>query len=164
MKKIIPRDLTVEQINPLFKACLATENSKNIIRVVLFQKEQGFEQDSRAIFFDGDKINLAKPQLEYSLGQSKDAHLKNTFTTTDTITDRYDGEKWTTSTPAILAYLHMLLAAELIAPVDPKTAKMHFKTEIIPTYLLTDPQFVKWIKENEPKLSEKYYGKEPADD
>lgn len=160
MKKVIPRDLTLEQINQLFKACLPNESSEYVIKAVLFQKEKGFVQDSKAIYFDADKIKLAKPQLEYSMGQLKDVHLKRSTITTQSVTERYDNVQWAHEVPPIMAYLHMILAAELITPVDAKTGEMTITTEIIPTLCLFDENFPEWIRKNEAELSCKYYGQQ----
>lgn len=160
MKKVIPRDLTLEQINSLFNLCLPNESSRDIIRVVLFQKEKGFDHDSKAIYFDAEKIKLAKPQLEYSMGQLKNVHLKRTTITTKSVTERYDNVQWAHEIPPIMAYLHMILAAELITPVDSQTGEMTITTEIIPTLCLFDKNFVEWIRKNEAKLSYKYYGQQ----
>ncbi len=157
MPSIVPRDLTIQQINYLFKACLPKQESIKVIRTVLFQKENGFEQDSKAIYFDADMIKKAKPQLEYSMGQLKDVHLKRPIITSTSITERYDNVQWATDSAPIMAYLHMLLAAELITPINPN-GEMTITTEIIPTLHLYDKRFGAWIRENEPKLSYKYYG------
>ena len=169
MRKLYPRNLTGEDINNVFQICVAKEDSKEVIRVILFQKKYGFPEDSRPIFFDKDKIEKMKPQLEYSLGQLKDVHDDYPSTTTDTIKDRYDDVEWTQNQTVLMAYLHLLLAADLVKPVDISTGELEFTSEIIPTLHTQDPNLGSWLKENKEKFLTKVYGpkkggQEPADD
>ena len=71
-------------------------------------------------------IKKFKPQLEYTLGQLKEVYLKNDFITPESVKVRYDNVLWTNSTAPVIAYLHLLLAAELITPLTPESPKIHF--------------------------------------
>ena len=152
MKNLDPCNLTVEDIDEIFKRCLARESSKETIRTVLFQKEHGFNEDSRAIHFDKKMIELAKQELEYSLGQLQDVHENYTSITTDSVKDRYDGVQWTNNTPFIMAYLHLLLAADLVKPIEFSTGELEFKDTIFPTLLSSDPNIKNWYKQNRNKI------------
>ena len=149
MKQLIPCSLTVNNINSLFKKALAQEDTTETIRVVLFQKAHGFKEDSRAVYFDKKIIEKIKPKLEYSLGQLQDVHENYTSITTDSVKDRYDETQWTDNSTSIMAYLHLLLAAELVKPIEFSTGEFNFTDKIIPTYLSSDPKYLSWFKQNE---------------
>ena len=164
MKKVPYRDLTMQDINVIFKHSLAREDSKEVIRTVLFKKENGFEPESRPIFFDTEMIKKFKPQLEYTLGQLKDVHSNQKFSTTDSIKERYDNVLWANSTPPVMAYLHLLLASELIEPLTKQNANLKFTKNIMPTLGSYDSNSPHWLKVNKSNLLEHFFGKEPADD
>ena len=156
--KVPYRDLTCEDINTIFKFSLAREDSKDVIRVVLFKKEYGFKEDSRPIFFDADMIKKFKLQLEYTLGQLKEVYLKNDFITPESVKARYDNVLWANSAAPVLAYLHLLLAAELITPLNSENPKMHFTKNIIPTLGSYDSNYTYWLRNNTPQLLEHFFG------
>lgn len=168
MKNLNPCNLVVEDIDRIFKRCLARESSEETIRTVLFQKKHGFKEDSRAIHFDKSMIELSKQELEYSLGQLQDVHENYTSITTDSVKDRYDDVQWTDNTPFIMAYLHLLLAADLVKPIEFSTGELEFNNTIFPTLLTTDSNIRNWYKQNRDKihidLFEKSLAHEHADD
>lgn len=168
MNQLMPCDLTVASINSFFKTCLAKEDSKEVIRVVLFQKKHGFKEDSKAVFFDKKQIEETKPYLEYSLGQLLDVHENYSSITTESVKDRYDETQWTENSTSIMAYLHLLLAAELVEPIEFSTGEFNFIDKIMPTYLSSDPKYYSWINQNKDTVLKKFLkkknGQEPADD
>ena len=144
MKKLNPCNLEINDIDKIFKRCLARMSSTKIIRTVLFQKEHGFKEDSRALEFDKYMIEISRQELEYSLGQLQDVHENYTSVTTDSVKDRYDGVQWTDNTPFVMAYLHLLLAADLIKPMEFSTGEMEFCDTVIPTLLTSDRNIRNW--------------------
>ena len=164
MRRLYPRNLTGEEINNAFQICVAKVDSKEVIRTVLFQKKYGFSEDSRPIYFDKAKIEKMKPQLEYSLGQLKDVHEDYPSTTTETIKDRYDDVEWTKNSTVLMAYLHLILAADLVKPVEAATGELEFTSEIIPTLHTSDSNLGTWLKKNKEKFLTKVYGPEKADE
>ena len=164
MRELALRDLTGEDINQLFQFCVATKDSKEVIRTVLFQKKYGFSEDSRPIYFDKAVIEKLKPQLEFTLGQLKDVHEDYPSTTTETIKDRYDDAEWTKNSTVLMAYLHMILAADLVKPVEAATGELEFTSEIIPTFHSDDPNLRDWLLNEKEKFLTKVYGPEKADE
>ena len=169
MRELVVRNLTGEGINQLFQLAVAKNDSTEVIRTVLFQKKYGFPEDSRPIFFDKEVINKLKPQLEFTLGQLKDVHDDYPSTTTETIKDRYDDIEWTKNQTVLMAYLHLLLAADLVKPVEIATGELEFTSEVIPTYHSKDPNMKNWLITEKEKFLTKVYGpkkggQEPADD
>ena len=165
MSSFTPTNLNEQNINKLFKQCLATTQTQKPLRCVLFQKEKGFPQDSRPIFFDGDIINAAIPAIKYVLGQLKAVHQKEPSITTTSVKTTYQNIDWTSNKNLVIALLHLATAANLISPIDAKTANMDFIKEIFPTLSTKDPNFDNWVNENILKLEKMYNnGQEPADD
>ena len=160
-----PTDLNESNVNRLFKECLATNQTKKPLRCVLFQKENGFPQDSRAIFFDEDVIKEVTPIIEFLLGQLQAVHQKDSSLSATTAKRSYLDFDWTNNKNIIIALLHLSTAANLISPVDAKTASMTFLKELFPTLSLDDPNYLDWEKKNILTLKKMYKeGIEPIDD
>ena len=160
MKDIIIPTLSLERLNTIFRNSLAQKTSTEVIKVTLFQKENGFQEDSKPIYFDKKIVDNNKQGIEYLLGQLKDVHEGKASTSLESAKQRYD-EQWTTNTNATMALLHLALAADLIKPVDKSTAQSIFTTNIIPTLHTLDSNFPSWYKNTKPKLLKKYFGEGP---
>lgn len=167
MNKYIPGGLDADIIKGYFNQTLATRQSKNVIKCVLFQKEKGFPNDSKPIFFDKDLIEHIKPALEFIVGQLKDVHEQKDHITPQSATKRYDNITWIKDQNSLLSFLHLACAARLIAPIDAKTSNLKFLEDIYPTIDVFDSNFKEWEKENKPKIlrliKEKNGGQEPTD-
>ena len=150
-----PTNLNEENVNMVFKQCLATVHTQRPLSCVLFQKEKGFPQDSRAITFDGDIIEEGKPAIEFVLGQLKAVHLKEKIININNVKQAYLGD-WTDNKNLIIALLHLALAADLISPVDAKTGNAVFSKELFPTLSTTDSNYVEWEDKNIATLKKMY--------
>lgn len=160
-----PTNLNEKNVNMVFKQCLATSHTITPLRCVLFQKENGFPQDSRPIFFDKDIIDEAKPAIEFILGQLKAVHSKEKTINTTSVKKTYLETDWTDNKNLIIALLHLATAANLITPIDAKSANMTFLKDLFPTLSTTDPNYIDWEDKNILKLKKMYSGgQEPADD
>lgn len=157
--------LDLTSINNIFSKSIATTNSRDIIRCVLFQKKLGFPEDSKPILFDTESIERFKPHIEFMLGQLKDVHLSLESTTPANMKINYNNIDWTKSNNgALMVLLHLAQAADLINPIDAKTSNVSFKTSVAPTLSPLDVNFGEWFKKNKSKILVKYDGTEPADD
>ena len=150
-----PTNLNEENVNMVFKQCLATVYTQRPLSCVLFQKEKGFPQDSRAITFDGDIIEEGKPVIEFVLGQLQAVHLKETIININNVKQAYLGD-WTDNKNLIIALLHLALAADLISPVDAKTGNAVFSKELFPTLSTGDSNYVEWEDKNIATLKKMY--------
>ena len=148
MSSFTPTTLNEQNVNMLFKHCLATSQTQKPLRCVLFQKEKGFPQDSRPIFFDGDIIDAAIPAIEFVLGQLKAVHKKDPSITTTSVRTTYQDTDWTNNKNLVIALLHLATAANLISPIDAKTANMDFLKELFPTLSTDDPNYGNWRNNN----------------
>lgn len=152
-----PTTLDEEDVNMLFKQCLATVQTQRPLRCVLFRKEKGFPEDSRAIIFDGDIIEEGKPVIEFVLGQLKAVHLKESAASLNSFKKMYLDYEWTNNKNLIIALLHLALAADLISPVDAKTGQVVFLKELFPTLSTSDSNYVKWENNNIAILKKMYH-------
>ena len=156
MKDLLVGTLGIERLNSMFRNALATNISKSVVKVVLFQQNNGFEQDSKPVFFDEYIIGEDKQLIEYLFGQLKDVHDGKMIITMNSAMQRYDGT-WTSNQNAILALLHIGLAAGLIEPYK-KGVGARLTHPIIPTLHTRDLNFGPWIRANEPELLRAYFG------
>ena len=152
MKEWFPTILSSRSVLDTFKACVADQDSQEVIPCVLFQKSNGFPSDSRPIYFDKELLEKRVSKLEYMLGQLKDVHNKQTQTNTNSIKVKYDNTVWATDNQSLLIFLHMCLAAKLISPIMQKDSSIKFLTTLYPTITPGDPAFFDWLDENEPKI------------
>ena len=156
MASVFSADLDIEQLNAIFRNSLAREASKSITAVVLYPQNKGFQQDSTPIYFDKSLVDRNKQIIEYFMGQLKDVHDGKMLITMESAKLRYD-EPWTTNSNAVMALLHLALAAGLIEPFV-KGVGAKLTRPIIPTLHTRDSNFGPWIRENEPKLLKAYFG------
>ena len=156
MKDIIIPTLSVERLNTIFRNTLVTNKSTSVIKVVLFQQNNGFEQDSKPVFFDEYIIGEDKQLIEYLFGQLKDVHDGKMIITMNSAMQRYDGA-WTSNPNAVMALLHLGLAAGLIEPYK-KGVGAKLTHPIIPTMHTLDDDFPQWYKANKAKLVKAYFG------
>lgn len=164
MENILDGSLTANYISALFKDCLIKNPSREPIKAVLFQKENGFPEDSRPIFFDKEIVLSHKERINYILGQLKDIHEQHPFTSIDTVTSKYDNSVWTNNRNVVIAFLHLALAAGAISPIDAKSSKITFLKDFMPTIDPLDENYLQWYKENKTKILKKFSnGQEPAD-
>ena len=152
MKDYFPCYLNSESVHATFKACVADYESKEIIKCVLFRKENGFPSDSKPILFDKELLEARIPKLEYMLGQLKDVHNTQKRTNTTDIKIKYDNTVWAENNQALLEFLHMCCAANLISPLRQNDSSIEFLTDLYPTISPNDPDYSKWRKENKPKI------------
>ena len=144
MKEWYPTILSSRSVEDTFKACVADQDSKEVIPCVLFRKSNGFPSDSRPIYFDKELLEKRVSKLEFMLGQLKDVHNKQTKTNTNSIKVKYDNTIWVTDNQVLLQFLHMCLAAKLISPIIQKDSSIEFLKPLYPTISPNDPAYFEW--------------------
>ena len=112
------------------------------------------ELDEEIEFFKEERDML---QLEYSLGQLQDVHENYTSVTTESVKDRYDGVQWTDNTATVMAYLHLLLAAGLVKPIEFSTGELEFYDVIIPTISSRDTNLKNWYLQNRDRVCIEFF-------
>ena len=152
MRDYDPANLRADLINAIFKTTLAKRTSYSVIKCVLFQKEKGFPNDSKPVFFDELELEIITPKLEYLMGQLKDVHEHKKAITPQSVIKRYDNSTWVDNQNTLLEFLHLVCATGLVAPIDAKTSNLDFLEEFYPTICVSDPIFLKWQAEHKPKI------------
>ena len=156
MKDIIIPTLSLERLNTIFRNSLVTNKSTSVVKVVLFPQNNGFEQDSKPVIFNKNIVDNGKQAIEYLFGQLKDVHDGKMIITMNSAMQRYDGA-WTSNPNAVMALLHLGLAAGLIEPYK-KDVGAKLTHPVIPTLHTRDLNFGPWIRANEPELLRAYFG------
>ena len=165
MEDISLGSLNATYVTALFKDCLIKDISRESITAILFQKQYGFPEDSRPIFFDKELVQFNKKTINYVLGQLKDVHTQQPFTSIDSVVSKYDDTIWTNNRNVVIAFLHLALAAGAISPINAKNSQINFLKDLMPTVDVFDPNYSEWYRNNKPKILKKFSnGQEPADD
>ena len=157
MSNFTPTNLNEQNVNKVFKQCLASAQTQKPVPCVLFQTEKGFAQASRPIFFDGDILEAAKPALQYIMGQLKAVHLNEPGITAAGMRKTYLDTGWTENKNLVIALLHLALAAGLISPLDAKTGQAAFTKALFPTLSTDDPNYGNWRNANILTLEKMYH-------
>ena len=149
--------LMEESVSELFSHCLPDEDTYELEYSLLFTKVLGYPQDGKAIFFDKKYLLEVKEDILYLFGQLKAAHdsSKKLYTFEDCIID-YRGKPWTLSEEVLFKLLY-LGASPSIGAISPFVAPNHdvVPINIVPTYSLTDPKYLSFIKNYRKELVNK---------
>ena len=151
--------LNATYINALFKDCLIKDTDRQHIAAVLFQKEQGFNEDSRPIFFDKEIVDNNKKTIDYVLGQLKDVYEGKNSTSMKTVVNKYDNTIWTENRNVIVAFLHLALAAGSISPLNAKTGRIDFIEALMPTKDVFDAEYGNWYSQNKEEIIKRFENK-----
>ena len=148
--------LDANYVSALFKDCLIKDTNRQPVEAVLFQKEQGFNEDSRPIFFDKDIVDLNIKRIDFILGQLKDVYEGKNSTTMETIVKKYDNTIWVENRNVVVAFLHLALAAGSISPINAKTGKIDFIRELMPTKDVRDHEYTTWLRQNRDEVMKRF--------
>ena len=151
--------LDANYVSALFKDCLIKDTNRQPVEAVLFQKEQGFNEDSRPIFFDKEIVDLNIKRIDFILGQLKDVYEGKNSTTMETIVKKYDNTIWVENRNVIIAFLHLALAAGSISPINAKTGRIDFIRELMPTKDVYDHEYGTWLGQNKEEIIKRFENK-----
>lgn len=94
-KDFTPIDLNEENVQTIFKRCLATDSTEQKQSSVLFSALYGFEESSTSIYFDKQKLAENKEAIQYLYGQVETIHSnKYSFAPSD-LSKKYSSLPWT---------------------------------------------------------------------
>lgn len=163
-----PLELNEGNVQAIFNRCLATKDDslEEISSSVLFQKDLGYDEDSKPVYFNKKKVEANKQNILYLLGQLRSVHNNDLKITSSESIYRYDNVKWTTDTVKLMELYHLGETTHGIQPFTKKTNIAHIARLLIkPTLSPKDPNFPAWWEEHKSEWEEpKKEGKEPSDD
>ena len=148
--------LSANYVSALFKDCLIKDTNRQPVEAVLFQKEFGFHEDSRPIFFDKELVDFNKRRIDYVLGQLIDVYEGKNSTTMETIVKKYDNTIWVENRNVVIAFLHLALAAGSISPINAKTGRIDFIRELMPTKDPLNDEYLEWYKKNKTEILKRF--------
>ena len=146
-----PLELNEGNVQAIFNRCLATkdDNRDELYASVLFQKDLGYDEDSKPVYFSKGRLEQNRKNILYLLGQLKTVHENDLKLTSATAIDRYDGVKWTTDTVKLMELFHLGEATHAIQPFTKQSNTAHIARLLVtPTLSPKDPSFPAWWAEH----------------
>ena len=144
-----PLELTEGNVMTIFNRCLATEDTTDYLKSILYQKEWGHAEDSNPILFDKKKVVNNLKTIRYLYGQLLTTHKhSNTINTSkesphNSMTN-YKGEIWTDKQGIIMQFFHLGVVTNTIYPFNPNGNSIFQNIGIQPTLSPNDPDFAEW--------------------
>lgn len=95
IKSFTPIDLNEENVQTIFKRCLASDSTDEKQSSALFRARYGFESTSTPISFDRKKILENKDAIKYLYGQLHAIHSGNFIFAPSDLVKKYSSLPWT---------------------------------------------------------------------
>lgn len=142
-------DLNEGNVQEIFNRCIATKDTTDYLKSVLYQKEWGHEQDSNPILFDKKKILENLKTIRYLYGQLLTTHGHSNTISTSVENDHnsmtnYKGKIWTDKKGIIMQFFHLGVVSETIYPFSPRGNSGFKDINIQPTLSPKDEGFAEW--------------------
>lgn len=119
---------------------------------ILFSEWLGFNETSKPITFDKDKLKTETKNIEFLFGQLEAIHKKSPELTPKSAAIKYTGQSWTNDNAILMEFLHLATSSGIISQFIAKTKSAAiFKRE--PTLSPRDPNFDSWYKDYQAKMS-----------
>ena len=146
-------ELNESTVQELFLRCIATKDTTEYLKSVLYQKDFGYEQDSNPILFDKKKLLENLRNIRYLYGQLFTTHKhSNTINTTvgnpHNSMINYKGEAWTDKKGILMQFFHLGVVSDTIYPFTLKGNSGFKDANIQPTFPPNDPNFEQWWEEH----------------
>lgn len=148
-KSFHPTDLNEGNVQKIFNDCLATKDTTEYLKSILYQKAFGYEQDSNPILFDKGKLLDNLKNIRYLYGQLKTTHChSNTINTskenTHNAMTNYKGEVWTEKEGIIKQFFHLGVVSDTIYSFTLNGNSGFKDVNIQPTLSPKDEGFAEW--------------------
>ena len=142
-------DLNEGNVQTIFSRCIATKETTEYLKSILYQKEWGHTEDSTPILFDKKKLIENIKSIRYLYGQLLTTHKhSNTISTSvENVHNsmiNYKGQIWTEKKGVLMQFFHLGVVTNIIYPFSPR-GNSGFKDVNIPSTLSPkDPNFSQW--------------------
>jgi tetratricopeptide (TPR) repeat protein len=146
-----PLELTEENVQAIFNRCLATDKDsvENISSSTLFQKDLGYDKDSKPVFFNKEQVEKNKKNIFYMLGQLKSVHNNDPSLTATESIYRYDNVQWTSDSVKMMELYHLGETSKGIHPFVKRSNTATISRLLVkPTLSPKDPSFSAWWEEH----------------
>lgn len=142
-------ELNEVTVQELFLRCIATKDTTDYLKSILYQKEFGHAEDSNQILFDKKYILENLKKIRYLYGQLLTTHGHSNTISTSKENDHnsmtnYKGEIWTDKQGIIMQFFHLGVVSETIYPFSPRGNSGFKDVNIQPTLSPNDPDFAEW--------------------
>lgn len=148
-----PIELNEGNVQAIFKRCLADEKSSDILRLILFSKRMGYQEDSLPINFDRKKVASQQANIKFLFGQLQIIHENKKIAMPSEFSKKYTGEEWTKNNGVLLELLHLGASCPLMMAFlakDNRASLYHIPITLSPK----DPNFPAWWAEHKSEWEE----------
>ena len=148
-----PLDLSKGVVNIVFKNCI-TDSPDKTSPVAFFRlKRYGYPEDSAPVFFNRETLEEHKQMIYYVLGQLENVHtMKQPILHPHEFFSKYNGEKWTEDSVAVMKLIHLALATGAISQFsNTEDITGIITSRVPPTLSPKDPNFPEWWEQNKSK-------------
>lgn len=146
LKSFTPLDLNEGNVQAIFNRCLATKDDDidNLSMSVLFQRDLGYDEDSKPVYFNKKKVEQNKQNIFYLLGQLRSVHSSDSNITSAESVYKYDDVQWTDDTVTLMMLYHLGETTKGILPFVKRSNTATIGLSIKPTLSPKDPAFPAW--------------------
>ena len=141
-----PQELNEGNVQAIFNRCIATKDDdlEELSRSVLFQRDLGYDEDSKPVYFNKKKVEQNKQSIFYLLGQLRSVHTSDSNITSAESVYKYDDVQWTDDTVTLMMLYHLGETTKGILPFVKRSNTATIGLSITPTLSPKDPAFPAW--------------------
>ena len=111
---------------------------------MLFQRDLGYDEDSKPVYFNKKKVEQNKQSIFYLLGQLRSVHTSDSNITSAESVYKYDDVQWTDDTVTLMMLYHLGKITKGILPFVKRSNTATIGLSITPTLSPKDPNFPAW--------------------
>lgn len=137
-----PIELTDENVQRLFNACVLEGKTDNGVPASLYE-----EESTSKLYFDYDLLGEHEKAISYMFGQLKGAHLHEQMPLIPDLAIKYNEKSWVKNKASLMKFIYLGIAANQISRVSKKYGKT-LNLSIKPTLSPSDPNFDSWWAEH----------------
>ena len=141
-----PLELNELNVQAIFHRCLAAKDDDldNLSMRVLFQRDLGYDEDSKPVYFNKKKVDQNKQNIFYLLGQLRSLHSSDSNITSAESVYKYDDVQWTDDTVTLMMLYQLGEITKGILPFVKRSNTATIVLSITPTLSPKDTNFPAW--------------------
>lgn len=134
--------LNEENVNRIFRACLASESTKSSTTYQLYR-----ENTNHVATFDDDEVKGHLETIRYLIGQLSEVHKESEAFSLKASVVRYDQKPWTKDMVTLIHFYYLGIATGDFSSIDDAT-KMINLSDCTPSLDPNDPKFDQWLEDD----------------